>query len=269
MFAIGIDIGSLASKAVLVDNNRKIISYSIVPTGARSGAAGHEAYDRVLTQACLQPVDIAYVLSTGYGRANVAISNEQLTEITCHAYGAYTLNPGVRTVIDIGGQDSKAISLTDIGDVAKFAMNDKCAAGTGRFLEVMARALEIDLADMGDLSLKSKTKVEVSSMCTVFAETEVVSLIADSCNKVDIIAGIHRSIARRVGTMAENIGIRQRVMMTGGVAKNTGVVRAMEEKLGTAILVPDEPQIVGALGAAIFALDRAISENTRIKKFLT
>ncbi len=261
MYVIGIDIGSLASKAVLVDGKKQIISYSIVPTGARSGAAGQDAYDRVLKQAGLQPGNISYVLSTGYGRANVSISNEQLTEITCHARGAYTLNPDVRTVIDIGGQDSKAISLTDMGDVAKFAMNDKCAAGTGRFLEVMARALEIDLADMGDLSLKSTTSVEVSSMCTVFAETEVVSLIAGSCNKEDIIAGIHRAIARRVGTMAENIGIRQRVMMTGGVAKNIGVVRALEEKLGTALLVPDEPQIVGALGAAIFALERALTVN--------
>lgn len=261
MYVIGIDIGSLASKAVLVDEKKHIFSYSIVPTGARSAAAGQDAYEKVLKQAGLLPGDVAYVLSTGYGRANVSVSNEQLTEITCHARGAYTLNPDVRTVIDIGGQDSKAISLTDMGDVAKFAMNDKCAAGTGRFLEVMARALEIDLADMGDLSLKSKIKVEVSSMCTVFAETEVISLIADSRDKIDIIAGIHRAIARRVGTMAENIGIKQQVMMTGGVAKNIGVVRALEEKLGTAILVPDEPQIIGALGAAIFALDRAVASN--------
>lgn len=261
MFVIGIDIGSLASKAVLINDKREIISYSIVPTGARSAGAGRDAFDKVLKQAGLQPEDIAYVLSTGYGRENVSISNEQLTEITCHARGANVINPDVRTVIDIGGQDSKAISLTDMGDVARFAMNDKCAAGTGRFLEVMARAMEINLEDMGKLSLKSETRVEVSSMCTVFAETEVVSLIASSCNKIDIIAGIHRAIARRVGTMAENIGIRQQVMMTGGVAKNIGVVRALEEKLGTAILVPDEPQIVGALGAAIFALERALADT--------
>ncbi|MFA5078850.1 MAG: acyl-CoA dehydratase activase, partial [Dehalococcoidia bacterium] len=183
------------------------------------------------------------------------------TEITCHARGALHVDPAVRTVIDIGGQDSKAISLNDYGDVAKFAMNDKCAAGTGRFLEVMARALEIELEEMGRLSLKSQQKVEVSSMCTVFAETEVVSLISKSIDKIDIIAAIHRAIARRTGNMIENVGVKPTVMMTGGVAKNIGVVHALEERLDCKILVPQEPQIIGALGAAMFALDRATSED--------
>jgi predicted CoA-substrate-specific enzyme activase len=257
MFVIGIDIGSLTSKAVLLDKKGHIIHYRIVPTGARSGGAGEEAIEQVLKRVGLKPQDIAYVLSTGYGRENISLSDEQLTEITCHARGANYINPQVRTVIDIGGQDSKAISLNDNGNVTNFAMNDKCAAGTGRFLEVMAHALEVDLVDMGNLSLKSTQRVEVSSMCTVFAETEVISLISQKTNKIDIISGIHRAIARRVGNMVENLGVKPQVMMTGGVAKNIGVVKALQDRLNAQILIPEEPQIIGAFGAALFALDRA------------
>jgi predicted CoA-substrate-specific enzyme activase len=261
LFVVGVDIGSLATKAVLLSGKKEMAGYVVISTGSDSNRAGQTAIDRLIGDAGMHREQVAYILSTGYGRENISISNGQLTEITCHARGAAHIDHGVRTVIDIGGQDSKAISLNDFGDVVKFAMNDKCAAGTGRFLEVMAHALEIDLKDMGKLSLKSTRQVEVSSMCTVFAETEVVSLISRSIDRVDIIAAIHRAIARRTGNMIENIGVKPVVMMTGGVAKNIGVVRALEERLDCRILVPPEPQIVGALGAAIFALDRAASSD--------
>lgn len=263
MFVVGIDIGSLATKAVLLNGEKEVTGYVVTLTGADSNKAGQTAIDRLIKDAGINPAQIAYMLSTGYGRENINLSNGQLTEITCHARGAVHIDPAVRTVIDIGGQDSKAISLNDYGDVIKFAMNDKCAAGTGRFLEVMARALEIDLQDMGELSLKSKHRVEVSSMCTVFAETEVISLISRSIDKIDIIAAIHRAIASRTGNMTENVGVKSSVMMTGGVAKNIGVVHALEERLDCKILVPKEPQIVGALGAAMFALDRATSADVK------
>lgn len=176
--------------------------------------------------------------------------------------GALFLIPEVRTVIDIGGQDSKVISIGDRGNVVDFNMNDKCAAGTGRFLDVMAHALEVDLNNMGKLSLQSKKEVQVSSMCTVFAESEVISLIADNCAIADIIAGIHTSIARRVGSMVTRVGVRDKVVMTGGVAKNIGVVKALEKELNTIITIPEEPQIMGALGAALHGLDRAIKETS-------
>jgi len=196
-------------------------------------------------------------VSTGYGRNSVDFADKAITEITCHAAGAYFQDPAVRSVIDIGGQDSKAISMDDAGRVNDFVMNDKCAAGTGRFLEVMARALEVDLDAFGEMSLKADTPAAISSLCTVFAESEVISLIARGEKRENIIAGIHESIGSRVLAMAKRVGVTEPVMMTGGVAKNIGVVKALENRAGVSIKVSPNAQINGAIGAALLAANSA------------
>jgi len=257
LFVAGIDVGSVTAKAVILDKDRRVLSSSISPTGAMSRNAADKVMSEALAQANLKQSDISHVIATGYGRHRVSFAHNELTEITCHARGANYLFPQARTVIDIGGQDSKVIGLDEQGLVRAFAMNDKCAAGTGRFLEVMARALEVDLDDMGKMSLQSQNDLQVSSVCTVFAESEVISLVADGRDRVDIIAGIHKAITRRIMGLVENVGLREEVVMTGGVAKNIGVVRAIEDALNTTILLPEDPQIVGALGAAIIALEMA------------
>jgi (R)-2-hydroxyacyl-CoA dehydratese activating ATPase len=256
--AAGIDVGSLATKALLIDseNTGRILSFSIVRSGGAFRKAMDNAMDEVLRLAGLKMQDVRYTVSTGYGREIVAFSNSRVTEITCHARGAKHLFPEVHTVIDIGGQDSKVISIDDRGGVANFTMNDKCAAGTGRFLEVMASALEVEIGQLGALSAQSKQQVKVSSMCTVFAESEVISLLSKECSKADIGAAIHDAIARRISGMVSQVGLKERVVMVGGVAKNTGVVRSLESMLGTTFLVPQEPQINGALGAALIAAER-------------
>jgi predicted CoA-substrate-specific enzyme activase len=196
---------------------------------------------------------MAAVVSTGYGRRRVEGRAAAVTEITCHARGISYLLPHTRVLVDIGGQDSKAILFDDSGAVADFAMNDKCAAGTGRFLEVMARALEVDLDAFGALSLKADRPAAISSLCTVFAESEVISLIAKGERRENIIAGIHQSIGARVITMAKRVGIKAPLMMTGGVAKNIGVVKALEENAGLAVRVSPQAQVNGAIGAALIA----------------
>ncbi|MBI3762153.1 MAG: 2-hydroxyglutaryl-CoA dehydratase, partial [Chloroflexi bacterium] len=198
---------------------------------------------------------IGYVVGTGYGRYKVTFGDAQITEITCHARGAHTLFPGTRTVIDMGGQDTKAIKVGTDGSVVDFAMNDKCAAGTGRFLEVTARALQLSLADLGEISARAARDVPISSICTVFAESEVITLVAEGAERADIVAGLHRAIAKRVGAMVKRIGPNPVIAFAGGVAKNPGVKRALERELGVSLVVPPEPQIVGALGAALIARD--------------
>ncbi|MDY6790474.1 MAG: acyl-CoA dehydratase activase [Thermodesulfobacteriota bacterium] len=249
----GIDIGSLCTKAVIINSDGKIVSYSIIRSGAAYKGAGEEVLNDALLRAGLKHDDVLYTISTGYGRARVPIADGQVTEITCHARGANHVFPEAGAVIDIGGQDSKVIEIGDDGRVLKFVMNDKCAAGTGRFLEVMAGTLEADLDEMSEFALKSKRDVEISSMCTVFAESEVISLFAEGAEKVDIASGIYRSIARRVTGLASQIVKGKKVTMTGGVAKSKGMVKALEKNLGTLLLVADEPQIIGALGAALIA----------------
>ncbi|HOB86695.1 MAG TPA: acyl-CoA dehydratase activase, partial [Bacillota bacterium] len=192
-------------------------------------------------------------VSTGYGRRMLDVADRIITEITCHARGAVHMVPGVRMVIDIGGQDSKVIRLNERGEVQDFAMNDKCAAGTGRFLEVMAHALEVDLSEMASISERASRSAPISSMCTVFAESEVVSLIAQGVPREEIISGLHEAIAGRTAGMVFRVGLEKEVMMTGGVAKNRGVVKSLEKKLQCKIIVPPEPQIIGALGAALLA----------------
>jgi len=259
MIFAGIDVGSLTSKCVLLDHKGKVISSSLGLVGAQSRKAAERVLNEALSKAGLKLKDIRYMVSTGYGRGVVPGANAEITEITCHARGAHFLCPEVRTVIDIGGQDSKAISVSEKGRVLAFATNDKCAAGCGRFLEVIANALEVKLEDMGRLSLQSTKQLEVSSMCTVFAESEVVGLVAAEESVPDIVAAVHRSIARRVRNMAMRIALREKVMLTGGVAKNIGVVKTLEEFLGLSLVIPEEPQLVGALGAAVLALEHSLN----------
>ena len=256
MIAAGIDIGSLSTETVLLDEDKNILSYRIVLTGANSKNACNTSFEAAIDMAKVKREDIGFVLSTGYGRERVDFADDQVTEITCHARGLNFLHPDTRSIIDIGGQDSKAISVTAKGKVMNFAMNDKCAAGTGRFLEVMAGALEMELEEMGILSLRSGEPVSISSMCTVFAESEVISLIADGKAVEDIILGIHQSVSGRVLGLLDRVGAREEIAMSGGVAKNRGVVGAIEDKLGLSLFIPEEPQIVGALGAALIAIDR-------------
>lgn len=248
----GIDIGSLSTDAVIL-KGEKILSYTIVPTLSSSETAAEHAYNEALEKAGLQRSDVPNVVSTGYGRASIDFAFRAVTEITCHALGARRLFSDAKSVIDIGGQDSKIIKLSRDGRVEDFSMNDKCAAGTGRFLEVMARSLDTDLESLGRLSALSNADIRISSTCTVFAESEVVALVAKGIPKEDIILGLHRSVAERIYAMVMRLRAEQPFVMTGGVAKNSGIVSAIEERLNTKLLLPEEPQIVGALGAAIIA----------------
>lgn len=252
-FFAGVDVGSLSSDAVVIDEQANILGFSVLPTGAHSTDAAQAALDAALSKAGLAQDQLQAVVATGYGRVSVPFASKRITEITCHAAGAAHLFPNTRTVIDIGGQDSKVIRLEPGGKVADFTMNDKCAAGTGRFLEVMAQRLGLDVSDLGGLSLSSSREVEISSVCTVFAESEVVSLIAKNEPRQDIIRGLHKAIVSRVWSMAQSVGVSPAVTMTGGVAKNQGVVAMLEARLGFGLQVPPEPQIVGALGAALLA----------------
>ena len=261
MFVAGIDIGSLTAKTVILNDEGGVVGQAITLTGAFSQKAGEKAYEMALAMAGIGASDISYVLATGYGRKNIPFAHAEMTEISCHAKGAHRLFPEARTIIDIGGQDSKAIALNESGTPVNFIMNDKCAAGCGRFLEVMARALETEVEKMGELSLRSTKNIQISSMCTVFAESEVVSAVANKCDRSDIINGIHQSIAKRISIMVDHVGLVERVVMSGGVAKNIGVVRALENVLGTTLLVPEEPQLVGALGAAFIALEKSVSHK--------
>ncbi len=254
MYTAGIDIGTISTKAVIMRDGQLLAS-RVILTGYNAENAGKKVFDAVLDDLQISASAITRIVATGYGRKSLAMADKSITEIMCHATGARYLNPLIRSIIDIGGQDSKAILLDDHGKVANFAMNDKCAAGTGRFLEVMARAMEVDLDEFGRMSLKADLSARISSLCTVFAESEIISLIAKGEKRENIIAGIHESICVRVLAMANRIGIKPPVMMTGGVAKNIGVVRAFEKAIGSPIEVSDYAQVNGAIGAALLAQD--------------
>ena len=252
MLTAGIDIGSITAKAALLQDG-KIIGTKITFTGYNAEAAGIKVYEETLAEAGLDKSAVGKIVSTGYGRNSVKFADRAFTEILAHAAGAHFVNNKVRTIIDIGGQDSKAISLDETGKVKNFVMNDKCAAGTGRFLEVMARALEVNLDEFGAMSLRARQPAKISSLCTVFAESEVISLIARGEQRPQIIAGIHESIAARVSSMLARVGVAEPVMITGGVARNEGVVHALEKKLGVKIEVSPYAQANGAIGAAVLA----------------
>lgn len=253
MITAGVDIGSLSGDVVILKDN-EILSWSVVPTGPDSTETAIEAMEEALKGTNLKLDDINFIVSTGYGRVVVPFARKDITEISCHARGANWFFPGVRTILDMGGQDCKAIRCNETGKVTNFVMNDKCAAGTGRFMEIIAEALEVELNDLGKRSLEIVEKqTVVSSMCAVFAKTEVISLVRQGKAKNDILAGACEAIASRVTGLIQRIGTEEQFVITGGIAKNIGVVKRIEEKLKMAAHIPFEPQIVGALGAALFA----------------
>jgi predicted CoA-substrate-specific enzyme activase len=261
MITAGCDIGSLTAKAVILKDNA-IIGQSVIRVKTKPEESARQVMDLALEKAGVAMADIAAAVGTGYGKDYISFARATQSEISCHARGAWWSLPSVRTIIDIGGQDAKAIRVDDQGNVARYIYNDKCAAGTGRFLEVMARALEVDLAAMGDLSAQATEKIRISNQCVIFAETEVVSLINEGRNIRDIISGLHHAMANRVASLAKSIEVHQDVVMTGGVAKNSGMFNALSEGLGVPVkTLPVDPQINGALGAALFAAELAAGKT--------
>jgi (R)-2-hydroxyacyl-CoA dehydratese activating ATPase len=259
MLVAGIDVGAATAKAVILEDG-EILGYAVKPVGYDVKLAAREISEEALNRAGLStPIEgLDYIVSTGYARENIEFAHKTVTEIICHSKGAHFMIPSTRFIIDMGGQDSKAIEVSDRGDVINFAMNDKCAAGTGRFLEVMAHILEVESMDeMGPLALKSKEPCHISSTCTVFAETEVVVLRANGKDREDLIAGVHKSVASRVFAMAVGLTCTPDAVFTGGVARNTGIKKYLEEEFKREFVVPDEPQIIGALGAALIAQEHA------------
>jgi len=252
MITAGVDVGAATAKTVIVADG-EILAYAVQPTGHSVPKAAEEVTAAALDGAGLAMADLQYIISTGYGRNGVAFASKAASEIICHARGVNHQIPLARTVVDIGGQDSKVIGVRENGTVADFVMNDKCAAGTGRFLEVMAGVLDLDIEEMGPVSLTSEDPCSISSTCTIFAETEMVSLRADGRTREDLVAGIHRAVASRVVVMGKTVGYREQVVFTGGVAKNVGVRHSLEAGIGLPVLIPAEPQIMGALGAALLA----------------
>ena len=254
-YYVGIDSGSTSTDVAILDRDKNLVAGVILPTGAGAAAGADRALEAALDQAGLTKEDIAATVTTGYGRSAIQLGDKSITEITCHARGAFFLDPSVRTIIDIGGQDSKVIRIDDQGNVVNFVMNDKCAAGTGRFLELMARTLELSMDEMSTAGLDWKEEITISSMCTVFAESEVVSLIAQNKRQADIIHGLNQSVASKTCALCRRIGGEPNYMMTGGVSKNKGVVEAIQKQLGVRLVISDRAQLNGALGAALFALE--------------
>lgn len=255
MIVAGCDVGSLTGKAVIL-NDEKIIATSIIPDEIRPEETANNALNLALSKANLKLEDISYLVGTGYGRTKVPFADENISEITCHGVGAHWQQPSIRTIVDIGGQDCKVISLDSDGYVADFAMNDKCAAGTGRFLEGVARALKLDLEELGPVSLKSNNPCVISSQCSVFAESEVVTLLADGIDISDIVAGIHKAVANRLISMVNKIGLKRDFTIVGGVSKNAGVVKFLEGIFRDIKKLPIDPQLGGALGAALLAKEK-------------
>lgn len=254
-YTMGVDIGSSACKAVILKDGRELVGKCVIPVG--TGTTGPtRVYEGVLADAGLAEEKIDYLLATGYGRRTFARADSQMSELTCHAKGASYLYPDVQTVIDIGGQDVKVIQVQN-GSMVNFQMNDKCAAGTGRFLEVMAKVLEVDIDQLDDLAAKSTDRVSISATCTVFAESEVISRLAQGASRADVAEGINWAITSRVVGLAHRVGVRDRVVMTGGVAQNKQVVHALQEQLEHEVFVHPLSQYVGALGAALYADQKA------------
>jgi len=268
MYFAGVDIGSTMTKVVIQDENDSILASIIGPTGAEHRRLAYQVMKDALNKAGLRFDEIELVVATGYGRFNVPFADRQITEISCHARGVSHLFPTARTVIDIGGQDSKGIKIRD-GRVEDFIMNDKCAAGTGRFLEITAEALGVKVEEIGELSLKARHNVKISSTCTVFAGQEVVTRLSEGLALEDILAGVHDAIADRIWGMVQRIRVEKDVVITGGGAKNIGLVRALERKWGYPALLPPEPLITGAIGAAVIARElaiKALTEKRVLKK---
>jgi len=254
MFTLGIDIGSTSTKAVILRDGKDIVATSVVDVGAGTSGARRVLSD-IFEKTGLSLEEMGRTIATGYGRLKFEHSDSQISELSCHSKGVSFLLPGIHTIIDIGGQDAKALKLNERGAMVNFVMNEKCAAGTGRFLDVMATVLETKVSELGRLSEQATGEINISSTCTVFAESEVISYLADNIRIPDIIAGIHKSVAKRVSALARRVGLNPNIAMTGGVAQNSGVVKAMEKEIHEKIYVPPMPQLTGALGAAILAYE--------------
>jgi predicted CoA-substrate-specific enzyme activase len=255
-FAAGVDVGSTQTKAVIIEENSGIIARALVDTGANVTRAAENAFLAGCRQAAIDPQDVGFVVGTGYGRYKITFGNAQITEISCHARGAHHVFPGTRTVIDMGGQDSKAILINAEGEVLDFVMNDKCAAGTGRFLSNAADVMGVALDEVGPLSLKGNHPVKITTVCTVFVESDILSYLSMGKRPEDILRGVHLAIAKRTASLARRVSIEPDITMTGGVARNVGMVRALEEVLGAELLVSPESHFIGAIGAALFALEK-------------
>ena len=253
----GVDVGSTQTKAVIVDESRTILARILIPTGANVSRAGENSFVKACEAAGLPREAVGYVVGTGYGRYKILFGDAQITEITCHARGAQSLFPATRTVIDMGGQDTKAIKVGPDGSVVDFSMNDKCAAGTGRFLSAAADVTGVGLDEIGPLALQAKVPVRLTSVCTVFVESDIMSYLAQRKTIEDILGGVHKAIATRTMSLIRRVGVENEVTFTGGVSLNIGMVRALEEVLGQPINVSAEGHYMGALGASLFALERA------------
>jgi (R)-2-hydroxyacyl-CoA dehydratese activating ATPase len=260
-YAAGVDVGSTQTKAVVIDERAVIVGRALIDTGANVVVAAESAYARALQDAAANEEDVAYVVGTGYGRYRVTFGNTQVTEISCHGRGAVHMFAGTRTVLDIGGQDTKAIRVAANGEIVDFCMNDKCAAGTGRFLGAVAAALDIPLAELGPVALRSEKPVRITTTCTVFAESEVLSWLGRGKKVEDILFGVHASmISRSIGLM-RRVGIERDVTFTGGVTRNIGIVAGLNDALGFAVNVSEESHFMGALGAALFARDHILASR--------
>ena len=256
-YVAGIDSGSTSTDVVVLDLQGTIVSEAIIPTGGGAEKSAEACLQSALEQAGIPRSEVRAIVTTGYGRAYINAGDDSITEITCHAKGAHHLNPKVRTIIDIGGQDNKVIRVDEAGNVVNFVMNDKCAAGTGRFLEMMANALQISLSEMSQMGTKWDQDITISAMCSVFAESEVVSLVAQSKAVPDIVHGLDKSVASKIASLIKRVSGEDEYMMTGGVARNAGVVAAIEKKLDCKLFISEKAQLCGALGAALFALEGA------------
>jgi (R)-2-hydroxyacyl-CoA dehydratese activating ATPase len=257
--AAGVDVGSTQTKAVLLvddHNGAKIVARALIDTGANVVKAAQAAFDRCCREADIPAADVGFVVGTGYGRYKITFGNAQMTEISCHARGAHFLCPGTRTVIDMGGQDSKAISVGASGEVLDFVMNDKCAAGTGRFLANAAEVMGISLDEIGPLSLRATRPVKIATVCTVFVESDILSYLAQGKRAEDIMGGVHLAIAKRTLSLARRLTIEPAITMTGGVARNIGMVQALEAVVGQKIQVGPDAHFMGAVGAGLFALEK-------------
>jgi predicted CoA-substrate-specific enzyme activase len=258
-YAAGVDVGSTQTKAVLVDESGAAVARALVSTGANVIQAAQTAFEQALEEAGLEEQEVEYVVGTGYGRYKVTFGNTQVTEISCHGRGAVHMFPGTRTVVDMGGQDTKAIRVSQDGEILDFCMNDKCAAGTGRFLGAAASALNIPLDDLGPTALKGERPVKISTTCTVFAESEILSWLGKGKKIQDILLGVHQSIAARSAGLLRRVGVEEQVTFTGGVARNTAMIAALNQRLGVGVNVSDDSHYMGALGAALFALDHVLA----------
>lgn len=261
MLAVGIDVGAVSAKAVVLSNGH-IAAQSVLVTGEEASIAARQVLELALAEAGLSLEDVGHIIATGIGKGGVDLANKTKSEVVCLAKGAAWLNPATRTVIDIGAESSKVLRLNENGGVDDFASNDKCASGTGVFLQAAAKILEVKLDDLGALSLAALGKASISGMCAVFAESEIVSHVHSEVPKGDIIAGVHNAIADRVSAVVNRVGPMEVVLMCGGVARNIGMVKALEGKIGFSLAVPETPEIVAALGAALIAKE-ALAKGSR------